>query len=61
LINATNEKVVQNQISQHNVVEKGMMMARVSLDPHGVVESTISWSIDNYLNDKLYQEMEDDI
>jgi len=52
---------VQNEISQHNIVEKGMMLTKVSLDPDGVVESTINWTIDNYLYDKLCQEMEDDI
>jgi hypothetical protein len=51
---------VHNEISQHNIVEKGMMMVKVSVDPHGVVESTINWTIGNYLYDKLCQEMEDD-
>jgi hypothetical protein len=37
---------------EHNAVEKGLVLFQTMVDPHSVVESTISWAIDNYLDSK---------
>ena len=56
-----NNEVVHNKISQHNIVEKGLVGIQILIDPKSVVESTISWSIDNYINEKYIAEMEESI
>jgi len=56
----TLDEVLQNEISQHNIVEKGLVLFQVLIDPHSVVDSTIEWTIDNYWYDKICQEMERD-
>ena len=57
----TLDEVLQNEISQHNIVEKGLVGLQLLIDPKSVVESTISWSIDNYINEKYIAEMEESI
>jgi hypothetical protein len=41
-----------HKISQHNIVEKGLVLFQIMVDPHSVVESTIRWAIDNYIDEK---------
>ena len=37
---------------EHNIVEKELVLFQTMVDPHSVVDSTISWAIDNYINSK---------
>jgi hypothetical protein len=58
---ATNafESEQHNKISQHNIVETGVVLIQVLIDPKSVVESTISWTIDNYIERKYFESLKE--
>ena len=49
-----------NEISQQfNIVETGVVLIQVLIAPKYVVESTISWTIDNYVDRKYFEELKE--
>lgn len=47
--------MIRNEIVQHNIVEKGLILFQSMVDRKSVVESTISQAIDNYIESRPKQ------